>query len=457
MDSIATENQARAGRYRELLSASPLLYAPAQQIPAGAGADAAIQYVLGPLLAEFVRWVLLSAWQSGQKRLYFLARDGYAMYEAAKICCGAFGLPVDCRYLSCSRYALRQPLFHTDHRWALETICTGGRAVTPERVLARAGLPEPERRIVLEQLDLPYGPNQALPPAALAELRRALSRCNGFLDQMDAHAAAALPALIQYLIQEGIVSGRTDAVVDSGWTGTIQETLTRVCTYAGRKHPLEGYYFGLYGLPRHVERARYRCYYFAPEGDIGRKAHFSSSLFEAVFTAPHGMTVGYRQTAGRYVPIYTGISEQALHRSRQILPQLIAFIRCFAAATDRTDFIHTPFDANRQILSRLIRLFMCTPTRAEAAFFGSIPFSDDVVAAGYPPLAAQLNARELRAWRLLRRHHLGGAVPPRESPWYPGSAVLYGRERLRNLSGYTRYQYARHLYNTCLYRKEHRP
>lgn len=447
------ENSARARRYRELLGGSALLERPIRELSNTGGALAAVPYVLAPVLAEFVRWVLIRAMGAGKKRLYFLARDGYFMYEAAKIFCSAFSLPLECRYLSCSRYALRLPLLHTDHGWALSAICRSGSDVSPERILTRAGLTAEERCAVLGRLGLPYHPHRPLPPDALVEMQATLGRCALFLERMDARSAAALPPLIGYLRQEGLTDGTADAIVDSGWVGSIQDALTQACTRAGRDVPLTGWYFGLYDLPRHAERANYHCYYFAPEGDIRRKSHFSSGLFEAVLTAPHGTTAGYRGTDGRYTPVYTAISERAIGFVRIISARLMPYIARFAAVTEPSDFLREPFEKNCAILSRLIRLFMGTPTRTEAEFFGSIPFSDDISTAECPPLAARLNGQELRAWRPLARG-IPAQRPIRESVWYAGSAVLYGKNIRRNLAGYTRYQYARHLRNTYLYRKE---
>ena len=48
--------------------------------------------VLAPTLYEFVVWVLQEALQSGKKRLYFLARDGYQMYLAARQLCKQYEL-----------------------------------------------------------------------------------------------------------------------------------------------------------------------------------------------------------------------------------------------------------------------------------------------------------------------------------------------------------------------------
>ena len=59
--------------------------------------------ILSIVMNGFVLWVLKNAQKQGVKRLYFLARDGYFMYQCSKIYCEKFQLPIECRYLSCSR------------------------------------------------------------------------------------------------------------------------------------------------------------------------------------------------------------------------------------------------------------------------------------------------------------------------------------------------------------------
>lgn len=86
--------------------------------------------VLAPTLYEFVLWVLQEALQSGKKRLYFLARDGYQMYLAARQLCKQYDLDIECRYLKVSRYAVRVPEYHLLGERCLERICVGGIDVT---------------------------------------------------------------------------------------------------------------------------------------------------------------------------------------------------------------------------------------------------------------------------------------------------------------------------------------
>ena len=92
---------------------------------------------LAPVLVEFVKWVLRSAGEHGIRRIYFLARDGWPMYQAARILAEGRDSEIDCRYLKCSRYALRIPAFHLLGRSAVQQICMRGISVTLRKVLRR--------------------------------------------------------------------------------------------------------------------------------------------------------------------------------------------------------------------------------------------------------------------------------------------------------------------------------
>ena len=58
-----------------------------------------VQKFVGPMLLNYVWWILHQAHQKGLQRLYFLARDGYLLREIALQFCAQFGLKIECRYL----------------------------------------------------------------------------------------------------------------------------------------------------------------------------------------------------------------------------------------------------------------------------------------------------------------------------------------------------------------------
>ena len=453
------------------------MYAAVQGTPPAPHGDAVGQagrYVLAPALGGFVRWLVHAALQSGKTRLYFLARDGYFFYHAARIYCKKRGLPLDCRYLYCSRYALRVPLFHRDREGALDFICRDGLYVSPSRLLLRAGLTGPEKAVLLDRLRLPFSSDQRIPSAMLPQIRRALAGCREFWEAVSRRSREALPGLAGYLRQEGLLDELPYAVVDSGWVGSMQKSLGDALALLGRRRPLEGYYWGLYELPAGVRRVDYHPYYFGPEGRIARKAAFNNCLFEAVYTAPHGMTLGYRREGGAYRPVLAPQDEAGRAFTRRLEPVLLAYVRQLAE-TPGGEPGAGGFARDRRTISRLFRLLMARPTRREAEAFGRLAYSADVLApaaegdpaashlqggagilgadgpAGGEQLAAPLSKAALRAGhalpQLLAAAGLGGAGQEQaeKSAWYEGSAVRAGGQTARHLRQYRLAQYLRLL------------
>ena len=96
--------------------------------------------ILAPVMVEFVKWVLREAERLGVERLYFLARDGWPMYQTARILSKGRHPYMECRYLECSRYSLRLPAFSLMGKSCLDQIFLGGIDMTLEKILKRAGL-----------------------------------------------------------------------------------------------------------------------------------------------------------------------------------------------------------------------------------------------------------------------------------------------------------------------------
>ena len=84
-------------RYLPILRSNPriLRAAAGADIPSGDPVALVSTQVLGPALGGFTQWLLSEAIEEGKKRLYFLARDGYFLYRAARIFCTRFQLPLE--------------------------------------------------------------------------------------------------------------------------------------------------------------------------------------------------------------------------------------------------------------------------------------------------------------------------------------------------------------------------
>ena len=470
------KSKERLERYKGILKDSPLFFEAAQEAKQ---AEAALKaaawdkkkeytddetaadvsyYCLAPALCSYVLWVLDRAMESGVKRLYFLARDAYFMYRTAKMFCSAFNFPVDCRYLSCSRYSVRIPMYHLDLDEALGYICRGGIDVTTAKILNRAGLSKKEREEVFAGLragGFSYGPDDPVPYAELENIKKILKECPLFVGYLTENSKKAMPLLEGYLKQEGLSDDVPMALVDSGWVGSMQKVLNRALDYIKEKQPgetkktapLEGYYWGLYELPEGVDPESYHCYYFSPGYNIVQKIYFSNCLFEAVFSAPHGMTMGYSKENGRYFPVYGEIPKAQKAFMEENDMRFCAFADKFILKA-KENFSGGAFSGreasrNMETVYRLLRCFMGNPCLREAEVFGRLHFSDDVLDYKSQELAADLSEEELTANHAVNKilSMLGikrGFL--RESAWYEASAVLGQKNVRRHLRGYAGYK-----------------
>ena len=469
----------RLSRYKMILQGSPLLY------NAAAAADKALNehsslidktvrnvcnFVLAPALSSYVLWLLDDALKNGKKRIYFIARDAYFMYITAEMFCEAFELPIECRYLSCSRYSVRIPFYHLDIEEALDYICRGGIDLTIIKILSRAGLSKNEVTAVLEDLrkdaSFRFDDDEFIPYYELPNIREILKKSDVFINYTIKKSEAALPLFLGYLEQEGLTDGTPSVIADSGWTGSIQKVLNNAIRYMEpeKENPaLEGYYWGLYGLPENVDPEIYHCYYFSPGYNIQEKVFFSNCLFEAVFSAPHGMTIGYSCNNG-YSPIYADVSEEHnffMEENRECFTcfarELIFYVKKHSTGIQPVDqFAHSASQTDKKIIYKLLKLFMGEPDTDEAAVFGRLHFSDDVIDHRQQLLAAELSDDELRANHAFAKilAMLGikkGCL--RESAWYEASAVNNKKKVKWHLINYRAYKMLLYIRKRHVWRK----
>lgn len=458
MKNFDSQYNKRLKLYKNYIKENNLMYQIIQQMEITKNDTLCLvsSYVLAPVLGSFVVWLLKSAMQNNIKRLYFLARDGYFMYHAALIICNTLHLPIQCRYLSCSRYSLRIPMFHLDHHTALDYICRGGIDITLTKILSRAGLTKDETKEILNQLDLSSLENNIIPYKKLSEIRLQLSKCKKFLEYMDTHSKQAFPNLAGYLKQERLFENISYAIVDSGWVGSMQKTLNDILKYMGYTNKIQGYYFGLYELPSDINKEDYHCYYFDPNNHIKEKVYFNNCLFEAIYTAPHGMTLCYRKHVDKYIPCYGIIDEDRKKFINKIEIYLMKYISILAKQLKLIDLYNYNLQNDKNTIKKLLKVFMTFPTKEEAEIFGSLPFSDDVLDGKDNPIAVYLSEQEFKSNHIINKMlNMSGIKNDyiKESAWYEGSAVRYSTHIKHHLMQYTIYKYLRYLKKSYNYKK----
>ena len=355
--------------------------------------------VVGPVMYRYTQWVLFEAEKRGIKKLYFLARDGYLLYEIAKIICEKYYLPIECRYLYCSRQSLRMPSYHIIGDEAFDLLLLGGYYVTPRSVLERAMLTEEQIDKICLQLEI-TDRDRPFMDRELDEFKAAIKGNevyrNGVLD----NSRAAYADTISYFRQEGLFDSDSVAIVDSGWTGSMQRSLRQLLESAGYSGTLTGFYFGMYVLQKDERDGEYLNFYFDAHSGAKRKINFNNNLFEIMLSANHSMTVGYGEENGAFAPVFAEpISELQMKLTEAQIEGALEYARN-AESGHPSDIIY------KKILRecyKILKKAMVYPTKEFAASYGAFTFCDDVTEGYHMTLADPKNRRLLGNYMLIPR------------------------------------------------------
>lgn len=317
------------------------------------------------------------------------------MLGAAKIIARRYNIDIELRYLYCSRIALRNAALADLGEEAYRYLLEGGFSLTPRIILGRLRLSSEERRKVYNDIAFTADENTEMGKAAAAEFCGKLRRSavyNGYIKSVSESCKQAAAA---YLEQEGLMSDIPYAIVDSGWTGSMQRML-RVLT--GRRQT--GYYFGMYSKGN-TEDGEFNTYLFDKSTSPFLVSRFNNNLFEALCSAPHGMTEGYRreeesvesgekgESREKTVPVLK--SEKSLNSGSGLLLSLEEQIYRYA----EEECVYPPKEMTvkerQKAVFPLLDSLMYKPDPETAEAYGSLRFSDDPAELNSFPLAGKLD------------------------------------------------------------------
>lgn len=396
--------------------------------------------VFVPALTGYMEWVIQDALKSNIKRLYFLSRDGYQMYLAGRHICESRQLDIECRYINVSRYSMRMPAYHLDLEKSIDQICVGGIDITLTKILKRAALTEEEASQVIEGIGWTDRRDEILNYGQIMKLKSELKAARHVYKYIDKHSRECYGDAIGYLNQEGLLDDIKCAVVDSGWIGTLQDTMEMLMQSVNERLSLEGYYFGMYEIPKGCDGKKYHAYYFGPDWGMGKKVRFSNSLFETIISADEGMALGYEKSGTGYLVIRDDTGNPNREQMLENIGVLEQFLLQYKVGCTGD---HT-INKLREITEDVMKLFMAEPTMIEVDAYGDNRFSADLLEGTQKKVAAELTFEQIKdQWfvnKLLIMKGLKKATIY-ESAWLEGSAVRCGIRVKNNLMHIRWYKY----------------
>ena len=111
--------------------------------------------VSGPVILNYVNWILQSCVQKNINKVYFLARDGYILQKFAQKICEEKKLNIQCKYLYCSRYSLRLATYNLIKDEKYNLIFNKSHLITLNSILKKINVSESKIKLIAHQINFP--------------------------------------------------------------------------------------------------------------------------------------------------------------------------------------------------------------------------------------------------------------------------------------------------------------
>lgn len=331
--------------------------------------------VIGPIMYEYVSWILQQAQINNIETLHFLARDGYLLKQIAEKICKKKGYHINCKYLYCSRMALRMPTYHFIGDEAYDLLLQGGYHITPFTLMRRLALEPEERQRVYTETGIIHE-ECALTPKQFQELIQGIRKSKSYRELMYCKSIASYDNIIGYFKQEGLFDNSQIAIVDSGWSGSMQRSLRQLLENEGYTGKVIGFYFGLYNAPKENADGLYETYYFDVFSNIKQKVYFDNTLFECMLSAPHGMTVGFSHNGNVFQPILKNNINEIL--SDFIQNQIMGALKYTEQFLEQDITYKFEWSKSVNKTYKIIKRAVMYPTLEETEAYCNFNFCDDI-------------------------------------------------------------------------------
>lgn len=252
--------------------------------------------IFGPILYGFTQWLIEKIPKN--KKIFFLARDGYIMKQAYEIISNNKNVS----YLYASRQALIVPILWKEKDFSsMLSSFDSDLFVKMSTLFRKLGLEEQMINKTLQENELD---NYSVASSKLTTDSSVLKLYNILKDDIYENSKEQNDLLLQYLKQEKFLDVNSPVIVDIGWHGNMQMAISKILP---KKYSIsDGYYVCLHPKSKFLKNGN--LHGFLLNGEYNSKYHILVSflsIFESFFSAPHGSTKKYKKASnGKIEPAF---------------------------------------------------------------------------------------------------------------------------------------------------------
>lgn len=373
-----------------------------QNIPHDPWFDIGVR-IFGPLFLGKFLWLITNLRQQPVDKVLFFARDAHFFHQLYERYQHAFGVSAPSEYVYFSRAVLLIPSFTDLVPERVWHLFSGRYARTVKEHLRKLDIDSTVVHKAIKEAG--FFSDEDVVHYSDRKMHQLLLRLYPLLMKTAKHRRETV---IKYIHQ---VVGKNSrlAVVDIGWTGNMQGSVSRLLQLCRNDAEIDGYYFGTFESVawNYLPRNRYKAY-LVNESKPLHYTHMLQTggveLLEFALMAPHGTTLGYRQQGERIEPVLeqNEVDEEMQALALRVQSGAMKFIETVIPLILHIGSEHMLSSEWAEPFFRLID----NPTLEEAELLGGVTHSDSASDTSRRlPLAQKLDVKARRREENYRQAH----------------------------------------------------
>ena len=331
---------------------------------------------VGLLFLGFSRWLINKATTDNLERVYFLSRDGFILKQVYEILSEFNPKAPPAEYLYASRRALNIPSITTLDDHVMDFLVSGTSRLCVDQFIQRLGLNPSDFEVAICAVGFTNGRQRVISGHDYAQLRALYHQ---IFPEIQKIALTERINLHTYLDSIGLLAQKKIGMVDIGWHGTLQRSISRLLATEGKEIEIKGYYLGTFEKANSLIEEGYSinsyiCHLGKPI-TLHHIIKLCVEVFEFIHTAPHGSVIRFDLTShDKIEPVFDSAdcNPERLAKAEALQQGALDFVRNSADIWSKLDFLQLPPEMAVEPLAQVLS----NPSRQELLYLGDLEHAE---------------------------------------------------------------------------------